>query len=161
MNIFATSACPRACAEYLDDKRVVKMILETGQMLATCGGVTYVWIADEFGVKPYRPTHQHHPCTRWVATSRGNYDWLLQHFRWLSHEYTFRYGRVHKTWAEQKQPLWQARMEIPEGEMTPFVYCGPDEFICDDVHESYRRLMKAKWRDSAPKWTRRSPPCEL
>lgn len=35
MNIFATDISPVACAKALNDKRVVKMVLETAQMLST------------------------------------------------------------------------------------------------------------------------------
>lgn len=35
MNIFATDPCPIKSAQFLDDKRVIKMILESAQMLCT------------------------------------------------------------------------------------------------------------------------------
>lgn len=38
MNIFVVDEDPAICAEYLDDKRVVKMVLETAQMLSTALG---------------------------------------------------------------------------------------------------------------------------
>jgi hypothetical protein len=35
MNIFVTSDCPKLSAQALDNKRVVKMVLETAQLLST------------------------------------------------------------------------------------------------------------------------------
>lgn len=48
MNIFATSSNPRDCAQSLDDKRLVKMTLETTQILSTV-----MHLSGHAG--PYRP----------------------------------------------------------------------------------------------------------
>ena len=59
------------------DKHVVKMILETNQMLSTCmrGGKDMI--------APYRSTHAKHPCTLWTGESRQNWNWLVRHSRAL------------------------------------------------------------------------------
>lgn len=58
MNIFATSPDPTACAQALDDKRVVKMVLESAQVICT--------VLNSRGIPtPYRSTHEHNPITLW------------------------------------------------------------------------------------------------
>lgn len=69
MNIFALDQCPVKSAQLLNDKHVVKMCLESAQILCT--------VHRGFGLDaPYRPTHKRHPCMLWVAESHGNYIWL-------------------------------------------------------------------------------------
>ena len=67
MNIFVTSNCPILSAQALDNKRVVKMVLETAQVLSTAifinSGITYDGI--------YKPTHLKHSCTIWAAVNIG------------------------------------------------------------------------------------------
>ena len=74
MNIFHLHEDPKICAEYHCDKHVVKMILETAQMLSTayqrhCG------LDDEL----YKPAYPKHPMTIWVGDSVENftYAWYL------------------------------------------------------------------------------------
>ena len=55
MNIFVLSECPIEAAQMQCDKHVVKMIVETAQMLCTVG------------TGPYKRTHASHPCTVWAG----------------------------------------------------------------------------------------------
>ena len=92
MNIFYFSKCPIKSAEYQPDKMLVKMPLETAQMLCTAhrelDGDEY---ADEQGL--YKRAYWNHPCTIWARESSGNYVWLHRHFLALGREYTYRYGK--------------------------------------------------------------------
>ena len=91
MNLFVTHSCPKKSAKYLDDKRVVKMLLETAQLLCTT--------AWELGIEaPYKPTHKNHPVTKWVRESRANFIWTCQYFAALSDQYLCRYGKFHKSY---------------------------------------------------------------
>jgi hypothetical protein len=81
MNIFAVSDCPIECAKALDNKRLVKMVLETAQLL--CGAVVVCG-----GQAPYKLTHRNHPAAVWTRKSQGNYVWLIEHFKALGAEYT-------------------------------------------------------------------------
>lgn len=145
MNIFVTDPDPYVCANVLDDKRVVKMVLETAQLLSTaihaCGGVG-----------PYKVTHLNHPCSIWTRQSRANYDWLLQHFDALLMEYTDRYGKIHKCSAFQREFIDKAEL-IPEGPLSSFVNCTnfKDE---PDVFAAYWFALKFKWDNDkrAPSW---------
>ena len=72
MNIFYLDSDPYVAAKMHCDKHVVKMILESAQMLSTAhrvlDGDEY---ADERGL--YKMAHKNHPSTIWVRTSTDNY----------------------------------------------------------------------------------------
>lgn len=75
------------------DKHVVKMGLESVQMLSTV-----VRLHDEHAPDSlYRQTHGNHPCTLWARRSADNWKWLLEHTAATFAEYTSRYGKVHKS----------------------------------------------------------------
>ena len=88
MNIFAVDADPKIAAQQLCDKHVVKMILESAQMLCA---------VFPNGDAPYRRAFYNHPCTKWARESAENYEWLLDHAYAMCQEYTRRYGKVHKS----------------------------------------------------------------
>ena len=94
MNIFYFDEDPWRAAEMQPDKMLVKMPLETAQMLCTAhrilDGDKY---ADEVGL--YQKAYMNHPCTIWARETSGNYGWLLKHFLALSLEYHYRYNKAH------------------------------------------------------------------
>ena len=99
MNIFVTSECPVECAQVLPDKLVVKMPLESAQMLAVAFGQRH---GNGFGTLPKKDgtpysdkAHAHHPCTQWVRRSPTHLTWLIEHGLALCAEYTIRFGKVH------------------------------------------------------------------
>ena len=73
MNIFVLDDDPKTCAMYHCDKHVVKMILETAQMICT----THHLIGSYDYDIPYKSTHINHPCNRWLRDSVENYNWLI------------------------------------------------------------------------------------
>ena len=91
MNIFFLSWIPRICALYHADKHVVKMILESCQLLCSAH---YMSNSD---YKPcYKLTHKNHPSSVWTRESLSNYNWLIDMSLELCKEYTYRYGKIHK-----------------------------------------------------------------
>lgn len=101
MNIFYLDENPELAAQYQCDKHVVKMVLETAQLLSAAHRVLD---GDNSGILPdyreeilYKLTHKNHPCTIWTRQSYRNYIWLAAHGYALCKEYTRRYGKVHKT----------------------------------------------------------------
>ena len=93
MNIFYLDKCPVKAASFQYNKHVVKMILESAQMLCTAHhllGNTNV---------PYKPTHKNHPSAVWVRQNAKHYQWLYNHMLALGNEYTKRYNKIHKTMA--------------------------------------------------------------
>lgn len=90
MNIFFLDYDTKKCAEYHCDKHVVKMILETAQLL--CGSH---WVIGSEA--PYKLSHKNHPCAIWVRESLSNYLYLCDLGLELCEEYTYRYGKRHKS----------------------------------------------------------------
>lgn len=142
MNVFVLSTCPIEAAQMQCDKHVVKMVVETAQMLCTVG------------IGSYKPTHKNHPCTVWAGKSLENFEWLVAHGLALCDEYTYRYGRRHKTQDVIEAVLPPDRFETSG--LTPFALAMPDEYRKGDVVESYREYYKSK--ASFAKWTKRAAP---
>lgn len=157
MNIFYTSKLPSECAQDLDDKRLVKMVLETAQLLST----TIHELSNDITPlrAPYKITHRNHPCAVWARESENNYTWLVNLFGELSNEYTYRFGRQHKclehifTFASIIDYL-----DFPLREFSIPPNCTP--FKEDsDTQNAYRRYMQeVKWVDGKARFTRRPPP---
>lgn len=158
MNIFATNPNPYIAAQALDDRRLVKMVLETAQLINTAlhlHGFESV----------YAPTHASHPCTKWAHESWSNLWWLWMHGEGLAMEYTVRFGREHKSWETAIKPhremlKWKGGDQTG---MTPFANCARNEKLGLDfthlpVHEAYREYLCAKWRIGGARWTNANPP---
>jgi len=100
MNIFVTDPCPIQSARNLPDKHIVKMPLETCQMLAIIYsdwyyGVGKLYKKDGTPYATKRGAFRKHPCTIWAAEDKYNLAWLIEHGLALCFEYTARYGKEH------------------------------------------------------------------
>ena len=100
MNIFVTDSCPVQSAQNLPDKHIVKMPLETCQMLSIIYSDWYYGVGKLYKSDgtPYRTAHgafRKHPCTIWAADNQYNLAWLIMHGLALCDEYTLRYHKVH------------------------------------------------------------------
>jgi len=100
MNIFVTDSCPVQSARNLPDKHIVKMPLETCQMLSIIYSDWYYGVGKLYKSdgKPYRTAHgafRNHPCTQWAAHNQYNLAWLICHGLALCKEYTLRYHKIH------------------------------------------------------------------
>ena len=153
MNIFVLDEEPRTCAEYHCDKHIVKMILETAQMMCT--------VLNERGHNtPYKSTHSKHPCTLWLKKSLANYHWTLKLAENLNREYQERYDRLidHKSWTVIKS--LPTKIALPDAELTPFAQAMPDEYKNVDPVIAYRTYYIndkkdfATWRNKVPAWWR-------
>lgn len=142
MNIFILSRDPILAAQYQCDKHVVKMCLETAQILSTING------------GPYKPTHPHHPCTVWARSSQANYEWLWMHGMALCEEYTHLYGKRHKSQDVIEQ---LSIAPVSGGELTEHIQCMPDQYKCADVVEAYRAYYRGD-KEGFAKWTKRKVP---
>ena len=152
MNIFFLDENPTLSAQYHVDKHVVKMILETAQLLC---GVHHVTAHDSAHV-PYKLSHKNHPCSIWCRESLSNYLYLCELGLELSKEYTYRYGKRHKSqevieWCLINKP------NIPDIEFTDPAKAMPDEFKVDSVVESYR-LYYITHKQGFSKWKKRDTP---
>ena len=151
MNLFASSPSPERSARALDDRRLLKMTVESAQLLSTA--------MRERGLPaPYRPTHAHHPVTRWTGRTQGNFRWVLRHFDALALEYRRRFGRSHAS-ARLSGQFWQALPRFPRGRRQPFVNLSNHPRVLP-VTRAYRRRLNEKWRidRGAARWTGSRPP---
>ena len=133
MNIFFLHWDPRICAQMHVDKHVVKMILETCQMLCA----VHHLLASSYE-PPYKLTHKNHPCTVWAMESLANYKWLATLGMELCEEYTYRYGKVHKC----EQYIRKMIKNFPKflnTEFTPPAQAMPEIYKSKDAVESYRQ----------------------
>lgn len=157
MNLFVTDPDPAASARALADRHIVKMAVETGQILWTVLHVAAPGAVPQGG---YRPTHRRHPCNLWAVESRANFLWAVEHGRALCDEYTHRYGGVHASRAAIDLAASSSFL-VPDGDLTPFALAMPDEHKnLDDRCGSYRAYLRAKyaaWGDAA-RWTARERP---
>lgn len=158
MNIFASDDDPELAARNLDDQRLVKMVLETAQLLS---GALYRlgWWNHDL----YKPTHLNHPCTVWTAKSRGNFDWLVQHGLALGQEYSYRFRfNIGKHKSVKIILACQAafdRCPLEPLDRTPFANCTDVYDPTLSVVERYRKyLIETKWFDGKARWTKRDKP---
>lgn len=152
MNIFVLDECPKIAAELQCDKHVVKMVLETGQMLSTIQR-RYGNTADGL----YKATHANHPCTVWAGENSSNYQWLVEHFKALSMEYTHRYGKIHATWTKLSSLVLDTPIGMCDGTRKPFAMAMPDEFRQADAVQAYRAYYRAN-KAAIAVWSKRSKP---
>ena len=163
MNIFVTDLCPILSAKALDNKRLVKMILESAQLLSAA-----IYLNSDETVYPdiYKPTHLKHPCTIWASENRSNWLWLYDHFMALCAEYTFRYGKEHKSQSLSAALLKYSTCLPDAKDKTPFANCTKsDDLKCNfknhpDTLEAYQQYLCVKWNNDKfkPKWTNREAP---
>lgn len=136
MNIFFLDFNAAIAAKYHCDKHVVKMILETAQLLYTAHRMLgTIDLPDN----AYKLAHKNHPCAIWARESLENYTWLCQLGLSLCKEYRHRYNnRTHKTeqhlvWLSEHPPP-----EIPVKGVTTIRLAMPDEYKRPNPVEAYR-----------------------
>ena len=177
MNIFILDEDIDKCAEAHVDRHVIKMILESAQMLCTAhwinkyvGDIPRKLESDEWNkVKeqkqneprdfPYLPTMHNHPCSIWVRESLDNYEWLYCLALALDEEYGYRYGKSHKS-------VHGVILKLPEllhlrrDGLTPFAQAMPDslkgrnavEAYCKLYHKDKATFASWKYREKPPWW---------
>ena len=124
MNIFYLDKCPEKAARLQYNKHVVKMILESAQMLCTA----HHCIMGEDADVPYKPAHRNHPSTIWARQSGENYTWLYRHMMELGKEYEKRYSKKHLSIIKCEDPLSILPGGILETGLTKMPQCMPDEY---------------------------------
>ena len=149
MNIFYLHNDPTKCAIYHNDKHVVKMILETAQLL--CG---VHWTTG--GEAPYKLSHKNHPCSIWARQDINNYIWLCELGLELCEEYTYRYGKRHKTY-DILQWCMGNRPNIPNNGFTPPPLAMPTEYKEECHIQSYRNYYMGEKRGFS-NWKNRDIP---
>lgn len=182
MNIFYISDNPVQAAEWMVDKHVVKMILESAQLLSTAHRLLdgkeiqlqfdilqedntvktvnkKTWLLDDSREHVlYQATHKNHPSAIWCRQSVENYNWLVDHFFALMGEYTHRYEKQHKCFGELSYMLQSPPKNLQEYDWTTMPSCMAPEFIVsDDPITNYRNYYK-RGKVHLHKWTKRQKP---
>lgn len=181
MNIFVLSLDPEEAAQYHCDKHVIKMILETTQLLYMCWNFfnTENWRdflenklktnktliemskVQNINFKTYKcgKGHMNHPCSKWLRQSKQNYIWLCKLGIELCKEKTYR-------WPNNKQHSCLGHLEVlseyipqdlPDIPLTNFSLAMPDAYKSDDIVKSYKMYYNMDKR-TILKWTNRSQP---
>lgn len=138
MNLFVLDKDIDKSIKYLCDKHIVKMTVETAQMLCT----PYKDIIET----PYKITHYNHPCNKWARTSKKNYEYLIDYGRRIVKEFEFRYKKNHKSsrvieWCANNMHL----LKFDSEQQTEFARAMPDEFKnLKFTVSAYRQYYKTK-----------------
>ena len=161
MNIFMLHSSPLIAAEMHCDKHVVKMILESAQMLSTAHRVLD---GDDYADanKLYKTTHKNHPSSVWVRENHHNYQWLYLLFENLLLEYEKRYNKTHACdrLVDYLLPC-PNNIDIIDYKITPLPQSMPDQYkVEDDTVQAYRNYYLgekahfAKWNKGTvqPDW---------
>ena len=158
MNIFHLSKSPRLSAEYMCDKHIPKMLLESAQMLSTAiRRYTNLIVVEDL----YKSAYQKHPMTIWVGDNRSNFMWALENAVWIDMQYSKRFNSTHKSFRIIDVIInEELDRHIPKGKLTTPPQCMPDEYKHKNYVTAYRRYYKgaksyfAKWNrlNNTPKW---------
>lgn len=157
MNIFYLSHKPSRCARWHCDKHVVKMILETTQLLYTAHWVlaaaagtvpdfrsapTLVSNPDQHGYISIK--NKKHPCAIWTRASLEHYAWLCHLGMALCEEFQHRFGK-HKAHSCEEHIYWLVNHPPPTLKPTGWSEppkAMPDEYKRGDSIRSYRVYYK-------------------
>lgn len=131
MNIFALHPNPEIAAKMLCNRHAVKMPTESAGMLS------FAFPEGSTPIKNERSNrHYLHPASKWTRSSRENFNWLLEHFKYQLLEYKTRYKREHKY---QYLYDWFAsnavELKFENSGLEPFNRCFSDK--ADIVNSKY------------------------
>lgn len=178
MNIFRLDDDPVKAAQLQCDSHVVKMTLESAQMLSTTHRmldgketkvvsksgkrmVKYYQLDSDLENVLYKAVHFNHPSTVWTRESLANYNWHYEHFVALCDEYKYRYGKMHNTDKLLRDILKTPPRNISDIGETPFKLAmgsNPECMISDDPVKSYRLFYQTKQGRFKMVWTKRPIP---
>ena len=158
MNIFVTDHCPIQSARNLPDKHIVKMPLETCQMLAIIYsdwyyGVGKLYKKDGTPYATKRGAFRSHPCTIWAAANQYNLAWLIKHGLALCDEYYQRYGKVHTCYDVIRQAVriyhacFDGDINDASRKVTEFTRAMPESIKFDttiDTITAYKQYLNTK-----------------
>jgi len=182
MNIFILSFDPKEAAEQHCDKHVIKMILETTQLLYHCWAYFNQdnwrpFIESELSLNPtlinmqesgqkvnfnsYKSGkgHMNHPCSKWVRESAENYKWLCALGFHLCEE------KMHR-WPNNKHHSCLGHLEVlskniprqlPNISLTRFALAMPDEYRQESITDSYQMYYNND-KQKMFKWTNTTVP---
>jgi len=151
MNIFFVDSDPIISARQLCDKHIIKMSLETAQILSS--------VSWRYNIEaPYRRTHKNHPSVLWAGNTLPNWQWTIAHGLELCKEYSRRYGKIHKSETVIKWCQDNGGRPVG-GTFTIPPLCMPNQYKTSSYVDSYREYYLgdksrfAKWKNAnIPIW---------
>lgn len=152
MNIFILDVDPKKAARDQCNKHVVKMLLESAQLLST---VLFLRGVDVKQLH-YRPTHIKHPSTLWAAKDPANLAWLYAHAEALCDEYTRRYHKKHRSETVIKS-MKHMLQTLDWNSTTTFAQAMPEQWKHVDAVTAYRSYYIAE-KSRFAKWAPRAEP---
>ena len=176
MNIFFLSKDPQECAHQHCDKHVVKMVIETAQLLSTAhrllDGTEWTdrtannrrikrWRLDsDLDDVLYKASHINHPDNIWVRDSKTNYEWTYDFFHQLCLEFTRRYQKEHLTYQKLDKVLNRVPTNLQDKPWVDPPQCMPDYCKTSNTVEAYRNYYRnekqafARWDrlNNTPEW---------
>ncbi len=174
MNIFILDKDIKTSVSYYCDSHVVKMCLETAQLIQTTLWIDSIFPkaiprkldkeerallmktkADVPNLFPYKPTHENHPCAIWARSSLDNYVYMLELFETLLAEYTYRFGKVHGS-SKILEDDYEV-FTLPKVGLTPFAQAMPDEYKDTCAITAYRNYYINE-KSHLLVWTKRDKP---
>ena len=140
MNIFALDKSPSISAQWLCDKHIPKMAVESAQMMA-CALVRHecpeIYMPKTKAGSHYKGGYKGHPCSVWAGDSRENFLWLGNHALELVREFMKRYEKMHAC-TEPIVVMCNLAEYIPKGKLTPFAQAMPDKYKDKCPHKAYK-----------------------
>jgi len=179
LNLFVLDEDSAIAAQLQCDKHIVKMIVESAQMLSTAhrildgnmkrapskSGKTMSkhWVHPDKKLDNvlYKAVHTGHPCTVWSMQNDSNYIWHWAHFKALCEEYTYRYGKIHASQTLLLDVLHQIPKNMPSGKMTKqplAMQSNPECINTNDIVGSYRAFYQTKQDRFKMIWSKREIP---
>lgn len=157
MNIFALDKTTSLAASYHCDKHLIKMILETAQLLSTAhriidgkmeigksktGRKAKRWVLPDSREQVlYSATHINHPSAVWCRQNTSQYLWLWNLMHDLCKEYTRCFGKVHKceeSWLLHRLSYAPENILVSDNLTYPTPAMPEECKVLGDVIQSYR-----------------------
>lgn len=150
MNIFVLDTDIKKCAQYHCDQHVVKMILESVQMLCTA-------LNKKGFTTPYKSTHMKHPCVLWVEESWDNFNWLVELTIALNDEYRYRFNKQNDHKSLSVLEVIRGHKYESRG-LTEFAQAMPAQYkVPGSAVDAYRRFYLGE-KTGFARWTKRKAP---
>lgn len=163
MNVFVCDNHPGKAARALADRHVVKMVLESAQLLSTVAHLKGIHFLGQ-----YKATHSHHPCVVAMLENHDYLVWVAQHSVSLLLEYAIRFNKRHQSTTTITNAIIALDLyvgdltELNSEQLERFPKAVFDEFKLLPVTEAYRFHLKKKylelWKPNQAKWTNRKKP---
>lgn len=159
MNIFVLDFDITCSVRNYVDSHVIKMQVETAQLLSTASYLGNPALQDEW--KWYKPTHINHPCNIWARESLDNYNYLVNLMDKLGDEWRYRWkhNKIHSSF-EKLQDMPTPSV-FPKIGLTPFAICCTGlDITSNNAVDCYRKYYALN-KTHIHKWKNRQPPTWL